>query len=197
MIQQRATPAQTSAPADATGRFFSRSAGTGRRRHGRGAAPVLDSRFSDGADAGEKATFSLTYGEARRKILGHSHLRKVVSVSLWEAILVCLRIMRRRCKLRRENYVSLIHDEIRREKSVYVHLRKVVSAPSGPSLHTKLSLSGEAGLHTSLAAVRRRAVVSASLREVILGFLPLCAGEVAPINETARSQMTGRTQTSE
>ena len=32
--------------ADATGRFFSRFAGTGRRRHGRGAAPVLDSGFS-------------------------------------------------------------------------------------------------------------------------------------------------------
>ena len=33
--------AQTSAPADATGRFFSRSAGTGLRSKGRGAAPVL------------------------------------------------------------------------------------------------------------------------------------------------------------
>ena len=46
------TPAQTGAAADATGRFFSRSAGIGRRRHGRGAAPVLDGRFSGGADAG-------------------------------------------------------------------------------------------------------------------------------------------------
>ena len=53
---------------------------------------MLDSRFSGGADAGEKATFSLTHGEARR------------------------------------------------EKWVYVHLRKVVSAPSGPSLHVFLSI---------------------------------------------------------
>ena len=43
--------------ADATGRFFSRSAGTGRRRHGRGAAPVLDGKCSGGADAGERVTF--------------------------------------------------------------------------------------------------------------------------------------------
>ena len=97
------TPAQTGAAADATGRFFSRSAGTGRRRHGRGAAPVLDSRFSGGAGAGEKATFSLTYGKARREKFGHSHRRKVVSASLWEVILVCLCIMRRRCRRRRVN----------------------------------------------------------------------------------------------
>ena len=51
---------------------------------------MLDSRFSGGADAGEKATFSLTYGEARREKWVYGHLRKVVSASLWEAILVCL-----------------------------------------------------------------------------------------------------------
>ena len=40
---------------------------------------MLDEKFSGGADAGEKATFSLTYDKARQKVLGHLHWRKVVS----------------------------------------------------------------------------------------------------------------------
>ena len=43
---------------------------------------MLDSRFSGGAGAGEKATFSLTYGEARREDLVYVYLRKVVSAPL-------------------------------------------------------------------------------------------------------------------
>ena len=40
----------------------------------------------------------------------------------------------RRCGRRRESYVSPTHGEIRRENLGHSHLRKVVSAPLGPSL---------------------------------------------------------------
>ena len=42
---------------------------------------MLNERVSGGAGAGEKATFSLTHGEARREKWGYVHLRKVVSAS--------------------------------------------------------------------------------------------------------------------
>ena len=148
-IPQRTTPAQTSAAAAATGRFFSRFAGTGRRRHGRGAAPVLDESFSGGAGAGEKATFSLTYGKARQ------------------------------------------------EKWVYVHLRKVVSAPSGPSLDDGLFLSGEADPHTSLTAVRRRCSCVGFPSGSHPWILTVVRMRSRSINETTLSQVTGETQMSE
>ena len=49
-----------------------------------------------------------------------------------------------------------MYGEARRERWGHSHLRKIVSAPSGPSLHAFLSLSDEADPHTSLTIVRRR-----------------------------------------
>ena len=67
-----------------------------------------------------------------------------------------LTVVRRRCRRRQEIYISLTHGRARREILGHSHWRKVVSAPLGPSLHAFLSMSGEAGPHTSLTAVRRR-----------------------------------------
>ena len=49
-----------------------------------------------------------------------------------------------------------MYGEARRERWGHSHLRKIVSAPSEPSLHAFLSLSDEADPHTSLTIVRRR-----------------------------------------
>ena len=59
---------------------------------------MLDSRFSGGADAGEKATFSLTHGEARREKWVYVHLRKVVSAP-FGAIPACFPFYGRRSGL--------------------------------------------------------------------------------------------------
>ena len=53
-------------------------------------------------------------------------------------------------------YDWLMYDGARREILGHSHLRKIVSVPLGPSLDASLSMSGEAGLHTSLTIVRRR-----------------------------------------
>ena len=94
-IPQRTTPAQTSAPADATGRFFSRSAGTGRRRHGRGAAPVLDRKYTGGAQAGD-----LRLSHARRSQTGEigSFAFEKSCVGPFGTILACLSFYVRRSR---------------------------------------------------------------------------------------------------